>query len=379
MSPRHLLVANPSFDVYGADLQMLESVRAFVAAGWSVTVTAPTPGPLQVRLEEAGATTSVVDYPVLKRADATPGGIARLGLRAARALPRLRRVVRQSGADLVYANTVTVPWWLAAARSTRTPALSHVHEAEPDVRPVVRRGLTAPLLLSTAVVFNSRSAMDTTCETIPRLRARTHQVYNGVRGPEQPPQQRDLGQRPLRLVTVGRISALKATLDALEVVAVLVARGHDVGLEVCGSAVPGQDDYLSLVQRRAAEPDLAGRVTLSGYQSPVWPALERNDVFLATSTSETLGNAVVESQLALRPVVATAVGGHLETVLDGETGLLAPVGDPAAMADQVERLAADPELARRLTQRARSRALSEFSPERYAEAIVAVAEGLRAR
>jgi glycosyltransferase involved in cell wall biosynthesis len=379
VSPRHLLVANPSFDVYGADLQMLESVRAFVAAGWSVTVLSPAEGPGRVRLEDAGAATRLVDYPVLKRADASPGGIARLGLRAARSLPRLRRVVRESGADLVYVNTVTVPWWLAAARSTRTPALCHVHEAEPDVRPAVRRGLTAPLLLADAVVFNSRSAMATTCETIPRLRSRAHQVYNGVRGPEQPPARRDLGRHPLSLVTIGRISALKATLDALEVAALLVARGHDVSLEVCGSAVPGRDDYLSLVQRRAAEPDLAGRVRLSGYQSPVWPALERNDVFLATSTSETLGNAVVESQLALRPVVATAVGGHLETVLDEQTGLLTPVGDPAAMADQVERLVADPALARDLAERARSRALTEFSPERYAAAIVAVAEGLRGR
>ncbi len=378
MSPRTVLVANPSFDVYGADLQMLESVRALTDAGWRVVVTASAPGPLQPRLEQAGASTTVVDVPVLRRADATPSGVARLGLRAAAALPRMRRTIRSVGADLVYVNTVTVPWWLAAARSSRTPSVCHVHEAEPGVRAVVRRGLTAPLQLADAVLVNSRSAREVMCETNPRLRSRTHLIYNGVRGPADLPSLPDLGGDRLRLVTVGRISALKATLDALEVAALLVARGHDVSLEVCGSAVPGQGDYIALVERRAAEPDLAGRVTLSGYQSPVWPALERNHVFLATSTSETLGNAVLEAQLALRPVVATAVGGHLETVLEEQTGLLCPVGDPAAMADQVTRLVEDPALARDLAERGRARALVEFSPERYAHEVVAALDGLRA-
>ena len=378
MSPRTVLIANPSFDVYGADLQMLESVHALRRAGWRVTVVAPTDGPLRPRLEEAGALTSVVDAPVLRRADARPAAVARLAARALVALPRMRRAIRESGADVVYVNTVTVPWWLAAARSTGRPAVCHVHEAEPGLRPAVRRALTSPLLLAHTVVVNSRATLESMCQPVPRLRSRSVLVYNGVQGPPSPPSSIDLSSRPVRLVSVGRVSARKATLDALETTAVLLGRGHDVVLEVCGSSVPGQDDYLEEVRRRADQPDLAGRVVLSGYQSPVWPALERNHVFVATSTAEPLGNAVLESQLALRPVVATAVEGHLETVLDGVTGLLCPVGAPQEMADRVGRLIDDPALARDLADKARDRAEELFGVERYGAAVVEVCERLAA-
>src|SRR5690349_20160857 len=107
---------------------MLESVHALVGAGWSVTVCSPTDGPLRPRLEEAGAHTRVLDYPVLRRADSTAGGLARLGTRAVAALPGMRRAIRDAGAEVVYVNTVTLPWWLAAARSASVPSLCHVHE-----------------------------------------------------------------------------------------------------------------------------------------------------------------------------------------------------------------------------------------------------------
>jgi glycosyltransferase involved in cell wall biosynthesis len=378
VSARTVLVANPSLDVYGADLQMLESARALVEYGWRVQVAAPTEGPLRSRLNAVGAEVRVMDFPVLRRADASPGGVARLGARAAAALPGMRRAVHEAGADLVYVNTVTLPWWLLAATSTRTPSLCHVHEAEPGVNSLVRRGLTAPLLLADAVMVNSKATMQSMCEPLPRLAPRTRLVYNGVAGPPEPVTSRPRWTSPVRLVSVGRISARKATLDALEVTAALLARGHDVTLEVCGSPIPGQGDYLELVRRRAAAPDLTGKVLLSGYQSPVWPALQRNDVFLATSTAEPLGNAVLESQLAGRPVVATAVEGHLETVIDGETGLLCPVNDPASMADQVAALIEDPELAGRVALAAGRRAVAVFGIPRYQSELLEVCEGLTA-
>jgi glycosyltransferase involved in cell wall biosynthesis len=103
----------------------------------------------------------------------------------------------------------------------------------------------------------------------------------------------------------------------------------------------------------------------SGFTSRVWPALARADVFLATSTAEPLGNAVVEARLACRPVVATAVEGHLETVPPGRTGQLVAVGDAAAMAGAVRRLVDEPGLAEQFAVAAQARAQKEFSLERY--------------
>ena len=92
-------------------------------------------------------------------------------------------------------------------------------------------------------------------------------------------------------------------------------------------------------------------------------------MLLAPSTGESFGNAVVEGQLARRPVVATAVQGHLETVEDGITGVLVPNGDAGAMAAAVARLMDRPKCARQLAFLGMRRAEARFGIDRYAEEI----------
>ena len=112
-------------------------------------------------------------------------------------------------------------------------------------------------------------------------------------------------------------------------------------------------------------PDLAGAVEFSGYCAPVWPVLQRADIVLAPSTQEPFGNVVVEAQMSRRPVVAAASHGHLESIADGQTGILVPAGDPEAMAEAVKRLIADPELADRVARTAEREAVRRFSVDRY--------------
>jgi glycosyltransferase involved in cell wall biosynthesis len=72
------------------------------------------------------------------------------------------------------------------------------------------------------------------------------------------------------------------------------------------------------------------------------------DVVVGPSRAEGLPNAILEAALAGRPIVATRAGGTDEILTDGETGLLVPVGDPAALRDGLDRLLADRVEARRL-------------------------------
>lgn len=372
---RTLLIANPSCDVYGADLQMLESVAGARAAGWRVVVTAPTDGPLRPRLEALGAEVRTVDYPVLRRADASAGGVLRLGGAAAASFSRMRRVVRDVAPDVLYVNTVTLPWWLAVGRSMRVPTLCHVHEAEPDEKRVVQRAMAAPLHLATRVVVNSRVSGSTLWSAAPRLEQRTTLVHNGVEGPPRPPQPAIWGD-PVRLVTVGRLSPRKGPDVALEALALLRARGRSVVLELCGTPVPDQSWFSDELEARAGRPDLAGSVTFAGYTAPIWPALQRADVVLAPARAEPFGNAVVEAQLAGRAVVATAQQGHLETIEHGVTGLHVPTDDAEALADAVTRLIDDPAYAQALADAGRRNAETHFSSERYRSDLVAVLDGL---
>ena len=109
MSRRTVLVAHPSADLYGSDLQLVESVGGLTAARWDVVVTLPQDGPLSDRLRAAGAAVEVLPVPVLRKSLLSPAGLARLTRDTSVALPAMVRRLRALRPDVVYVNTVTVP------------------------------------------------------------------------------------------------------------------------------------------------------------------------------------------------------------------------------------------------------------------------------
>jgi glycosyltransferase involved in cell wall biosynthesis len=128
--------------------------------------------------------------------------------------------------------------------------------------------------------------------------------------------------------------------------------------------------------RQVAELGLQQRVELCGFVADVPGFLSRAGLFALASRSEGLGLVLVEAMAAGRPVVATRVGGIPEVVVDGETGLLVPPGDPGALAAGIQRLLDDPDLARRMGEAGQQRAQALFSAERMAAQTGALYEEL---
>ena len=109
------------------------------------------------------------------------------------------------------------------------------------------------------------------------------------------------------------------------------------------------------------------RVRFLGARDDVPAVLASLDVFAFPSLFEGLCLAVIEAQAAGVPVVATPVGGIRETVVDGETGLLVPTGDPVALAAAIRRLLEDREAAQAMAAEAKRRVRERFSIERMVE------------
>jgi glycosyltransferase involved in cell wall biosynthesis len=97
----------------------------------------------------------------------------------------------------------------------------------------------------------------------------------------------------------------------------------------------------------------------------------RAAVIACPSRREGFGVACLEAMAHGRPVVATRVGGLLDLVVDGETGIVVPPRDPAALRSALERLLADPDLRRKLGSAGRDRARMHFSWERVTDATLA--------
>jgi glycosyltransferase involved in cell wall biosynthesis len=106
---------------------------------------------------------------------------------------------------------------------------------------------------------------------------------------------------------------------------------------------------------------------------PLYPAF---DVVVQGSIREGLPNGLLEAGAAGRAIVATAAGGTPEIVIDGQTGLLVPVNEPAALAGAIRRVATDLTLRERLGGAAREHVESVFGMERFVAEFASLYETL---
>jgi glycosyltransferase involved in cell wall biosynthesis len=256
-----------------------------------------------------------------------------------------RRAARD--ADLVHAH------WLPAGAVALTCGKPFVvqlwgtdvelaRRARPLARQVLRR--------ARLVICASNALADAARE----LGAREVRVIpSGVELPER------VGEpaEPPEILFVGRLSPEKGILE-------LVRAAEGMTLTVAGDGplrhrVPGA---LGLVPHH----ELA-------------PLYERAAVVAVPSHREGFGVACAEAMAQARPVVASAVGGLLDLVVDGETGLLVPPRDVAALRGALERLLGDAELRRRLGEAGRERVREHFAwPAVTAATITAYEEALAA-
>jgi len=245
-------------------------------------------------------------------------------------------------ADLVHAH------WLPSgypARATGKPYVLTIHGTDAEL---ARR---APALFRPAV----RAARIVTCvsesltPTAQALGAREVRVVPvGVNVPDVTVEPDD----PPHVLFVGRLSEEKGVLELLE------AARH-LPLVVVGDGplrdrVPGALGFVPPA-------DLAAH-------------FDRAAVVVCPSRREGYGVVARQAMAHARPVVATAVGGLAEAIVDGESGVLVPPGDTQSLRAALEQLLADADLRNRLGSAARERVRARFSREVAARATLAVYE-----
>jgi D-inositol-3-phosphate glycosyltransferase len=189
--------------------------------------------------------------------------------------------------------------------------------------------------------------------------------------PDGPVELRTPGRR--RILSVGRLVERKGVEDAIRALA------HVPGAELVVAGGPAaehidSDTEAQRLRRVALRAGVADRVVLVGRVSrEAMPALFRSaDVVVAVPWYEPFGIVPVEAMACGRPIVASAVGGMLDTVPDGRTGLLVPPKDPKALALRLNRLLDDEELRRSLGAAGVERARSLYGWDRVAASTAGV-------
>ena len=369
-----VVFTHPGSELYGSDRMAVATVKALTDAGHDVAVVIPENGPLRDHFVEAGAPAVISELPVLRKALLRPRALMGLILRMPRTISQSRRILRAEKADLVFANTITQPWWLLSARLSRLPSIVHVREAETEIPVIAQRILLAPLSLADLSVANSESTMDHVIERGFRMRRKSVVIYNGKDwSPYFLSPFSGVGERP-HLVFVGRLNPRKGPDVAIRALSQLVSRGIDARLTIVGSIFPGYEWYAEELHDLVGELDVRARVDFAGFQADAAPSLERSDIVIVPSRIEPFGTIAAEGMAAERPTVVSNVQGLVEIVNDQSIGRTFPVGDSQALADVCLEIIRDDVLATSLARSGRSSVLERFSLETYASEIVGAAE-----
>src|SRR5262245_20793244 len=156
-------------------------------------------------------------------------------------------------------------------------------------------------------------------------------------------------------------------------------KGHRYFIEAAGRVAAAEPKAHFLLvgdgalrrenEEQAARLGINDRVHLLGDRNDAALIPAGFDVAVLASLSEGLPNTVIEAMAAGAPVVATAVGGTTELIIDGATGFLVPPADADALARRILDTLRNPELSSRMAAQGRRRTLSQFGMRRMVESI----------
>lgn len=273
---------------------------------------------------------------------------------------RLARFARQIGADVIHTHLSTASLWGSfAGKLAHVPVVAEVHA------------------LNSKNCFVYADHIVTCSEGV-----RQHIIAQGVR-PERIevlynglPPTRFQGLRPAN--EVRRELGLAAEAPVIGVIAHL---SEKKGQRYVLGALPelltrfpelvclllGEGDMRAELERLAEELDVSAAVRFLGFRPEAIELMQAMDVVILPSIAkEGLGLALVEAGFLRKPAVGTACPGIDEVIADGETGLLVPPADSAALAAAVGRLLDDRALAARMGEAGRRRAERMFTQQAMA-------------
>ncbi len=154
--------------------------------------------------------------------------------------------------------------------------------------------------------------------------------------------------------TVGRLQPVKSQMTLLEAFRGLVER-EPAARQTAGLVIVGDGPERSRLADYVNEAGLRDCVWMTGARDDVAELLPHFDLFVLPSLAEGISNTILESMASGVPVIATAVGGNIELVVDGATGRLVPSGDVPALTDAIAGMLNDREFAEQCGAQGRKR------------------------
>jgi glycosyltransferase involved in cell wall biosynthesis len=220
--------------------------------------------------------------------------------------------------------------WIVCTSSTQARELGRL-----------RRGRSAPLVIPNAMLA-------------PRL--------TGVsREPRTTREELGFANRAFVFGAAGRFNREKGHRFLLDAFALVQKMLPDQAVELL---LLGEGREESSLRAQARRLGIEPRVCFAGFQQKPATWMNVMDCVVQPSLAEGMPNSVLEAMLLEVPVIATAVGGVPEVIVNGQTGLMVEPGSPVAMAEAMKKMVCSAPLRRQLAAKARRHVEEHFSPAR---------------
>jgi glycosyltransferase involved in cell wall biosynthesis len=275
---------------------------------------------------------------------------------AVRGARDIARYIRSQGIRIVHTwdyplNLIAIP---PARMLTRAVAISSQRSHRALIPPFYRRLMKVSDLMSHAIVVNCEDVRRHLIEErVPPRKIRV--CYNGIdfdRFRRLPRQENE------RCLTIGVICALRPEKDLGTLIDAFAFLRDIADLKL---VIVGSGDQLPFLERHVRDAGVDDRCHFEPATAEVAEWLSKMDIFVLTSRSEALSNALMEAMACGCCVIASDVGGNSELVHSGETGILFPAGDAAALAAALRSVILDRGLRQRLAESGQSFIRDGFS------------------
>ena len=172
-----------------------------------------------------------------------------------------------------------------------------------------------------------------------------------------------IGRNDLVIGTMGRLdSKSKGIVDLLHAAPIILEKLPHARFLLVGYAVPS---IINLAESLG----LRKKIIFAGFRTDIPQILACMDIYVQPSVKEALCSAIIQAMAMGKPVVATRVGGIPELVVDGQTGLLCEAENPENLAQNILKLANQPELRHQMGLRGLERAIKHFSLDHMTDEI----------
>lgn len=173
------------------------------------------------------------------------------------------------------------------------------------------------------------------------------------------------------IVNVGALVGHKGQTHLLGALPLVMHEIPDTHLVILG-----EGELRGALERQVKDLHLEKAVRLPGFREDVLSLTKSADLFVMSSVTEGLGSAVLDAMAMGLAVVGTRAGGIPEAVVDGETGLLVPPGEPQPLAKAIVRLLKDALLRAQYGHAGRVRVEQHFGVDKLVEGTLAVYRSL---